>query len=234
MNAGMRNPQAAPRRAAGIAHVGHRPGGEVRLEREVGAVVHLVVAHERLRELHPDRALHRRRCAVGATCPRPRSVSAAVVAHRALLVRQQLAGVEGPLRRRDRHHLRRLRHRRDQQRELQVLRLPDHPDVDQAGAEPDPVLVPGQPGHSRPPWHEPDVAGPDRPGLARPLRRDLERPQGRHPSSRRARLGAAVGCTMVLAIADGGRVAGDRPARHERADAPNPQRAQVRSSRADR
>ena len=68
---------------------------------------------------------------------------------RALLVRQQLAGVEGSVRRRARHHLRRLRHGPDQQRELEVLRLPDHPDVDQAGAGADPVLVSGQPGDRR-------------------------------------------------------------------------------------
>ena len=53
--------------------------------------------------------------------------------HRALLVRQQLARVDGALRRRPRHHLRCVRHGRDQQRELEVLRLPHDPDVDQAG-----------------------------------------------------------------------------------------------------
>ena len=44
-------------------------------------------------------------------------------------------GREGPFRRHPRHHLRRVQERRDQQRELEVLRLSDDPDVDQAGAE---------------------------------------------------------------------------------------------------
>jgi alkanesulfonate monooxygenase SsuD/methylene tetrahydromethanopterin reductase-like flavin-dependent oxidoreductase (luciferase family) len=48
-------------------------------------------------------------------------------ADRALLVRQHLAGVEAALRGHARHHLRRVRDRRDQQREQRVLRLPDDP-----------------------------------------------------------------------------------------------------------
>ena len=111
--------------------------------------------------------------------------------HRALLVRQQLAGVEGSVRRHPRHHLRGVRDWRDQQRELEVLRLPDHPYVDETRTEPDSVLVPRQPGHRRSPWHEPDVAGPDRQGVARRVRRDLECPQGRHPPRRRSQLRTA-------------------------------------------
>ena len=46
-------------------------------------------------------------------------------ADRALLVRQQLAGVEAALRGHPRDHLRRVRDRRDLEREQHVLRLPD-------------------------------------------------------------------------------------------------------------
>ncbi len=53
-----------PGRALGVAEVGDRALGEVGLHGEVGAVVDLVVADQRLGEHHPDRALHRRGRAV--------------------------------------------------------------------------------------------------------------------------------------------------------------------------
>ncbi len=53
-----------PGRALGVAEVGDRALGEVGLDREVGAVVDLVVADQGLGEHHPDRALHPRGRAV--------------------------------------------------------------------------------------------------------------------------------------------------------------------------
>ena len=53
-----------PGRARGVAQVGDRPLGKIRLQRQVGAVVDLVVADQGLGELHPDRPLHPRRRAV--------------------------------------------------------------------------------------------------------------------------------------------------------------------------
>ena len=156
-------------------------------------------------------------------------------AHRALLVRQQLARFEGSLRRRAGHHLRRIRHGRDQQRELEVLRISDDPAVDQTRPEPDPVLVPGEPDHRRSTWHEPDVAGTDRPGRSRPLRRDMERAPRRHPSRRWARFSAARRLHDDAGNQpDGERVARRRSAHDEWTDATDPQRAQVRPSRFER
>ena len=60
-----------PGRALGVAQVGDRALGEVGLDRQVGAVVDLVVADQGLRELHPDRPLHPRRRAVHRV-PAPR------------------------------------------------------------------------------------------------------------------------------------------------------------------
>ena len=61
---GLQERPGDPGRALGVAQVGDRPLGEVGLDREVGAVVDLVVADQRLREHDPDRALHPRRGAV--------------------------------------------------------------------------------------------------------------------------------------------------------------------------
>src|SRR5664280_2015060 len=58
VNEGCRKAQADRGRALGIAEVGNRALREVGLDREVGAVVDLVVADQRLGEHHPDRALH--------------------------------------------------------------------------------------------------------------------------------------------------------------------------------
>ena len=182
-----------PRRAPRVRSVhGTEPGG-VHRGRLAGHQEHPAGADGEAVAAAPSGADHRghgRRRQPHERPPRLRCRSRRGT-HRALLVRQQLARVEGPLRRCARHHLRRVRDRRDQQRELEVLRLPDDPDVDQAGAAAHPVLVPRQPGHRGPSRHEPHVARAHRPGDTRRLRRDVARPQGRHAPRRRAELGAA-------------------------------------------
>ena len=222
-----------PRRAPRVGSVhGTEPGGvhrgrvagheehPPRADGEAVAVAPSGADHRRhVRRRQPDERPPRLRC-------RPRRRT-----HRALLVRQQLARVEGSVRRRPRHHLRRLRDGRDQQRELEVLRLPDDPDVDQAGAEPDPVLVSGQPGHRRSPRHEPDVA---RARSTRPRTTSTSRRGTPTRATPIASTGPSsvprVGCTMVLAIAPTEDEALEhRPSRHGRACPPGPQRPQARS-----
>ncbi len=65
------------RRALGVADVRDRALREVGLDREVGAVVDLVVADQRLGEHHPDRPLHARRRAVHRV-PAPRRAAIVV------------------------------------------------------------------------------------------------------------------------------------------------------------
>ena len=122
----------------------------------------------------------------------------------------------------------------DQQRELQVLRLPDHPAVDEARAEPDSVLVPGQPGDRRSPRHEPDVAGPDRQGGVRSCTSRRGTPTRATPTAVDGPNSVPrVGCTMLLAIAPTESEALEIVRRtHGRSDASHPQRPQVRPPRA--
>ena len=72
---GIRKAHASPVEACGLEWFVHVPGGKFGPQPEVGAVVDLVVADQGLRELHPQRALHRGRRAVdGVVAPRGRAL----------------------------------------------------------------------------------------------------------------------------------------------------------------
>ncbi len=154
---------------------------------------------------------------------------------RALLVRQQLAGVEGAVRGRPRHHLRRVRDRRDlAARTSKFYDFPTIPLSTKPVQNPIPFWYPGSPVTAG--RHGMNLMWPgpiDQAGVRR-LRRDVAQAQGRHAS----RLDGPnseprVGCTMVLAIAPTEtRGARHRAPRHDRAAAAGAQRAQARPSRA--
>ena len=118
-----------------------------------------------------------------------------------------------------RDHLRRIRDRRDLEREQRVsttsrpCRSPTKP-----LQEPIPFWYPGNPVTAGPSRHEPDVARPDRPAPPTTSTSRRGTSTGRHDPAWKGRSSEPrVGCTMLLAIApteDGG--TRHRPARHGR------------------